>query len=48
MTNKDKDCGCGTGLKSQDTEGAHKFDPVKNNPKMDQKKAPEQGQSKIG
>lgn len=40
---KDSDCGCGS-HKAQDTTGPHKFDPVKNNPKMDQKRAPEQGQ----
>ena len=42
MTNG-KDCGCGH--KSQDTNSAHKNDPVKNNPKLDQTRAPEQGQS---
>lgn len=43
---KGNDCGCGNGHKAQDTTGSHKFDPLKNGPKKDQKIAPEQGQSK--
>ena len=41
---KGTDCGCGS-HKAQDTMGSKKNDPLKNSTKLDQKVAPEQGQS---
>lgn len=39
---KDRKNGNG-GRKSQDTDGAHKFDPVTNDPQIDHKRPPESG-----